>query len=49
MTLWRNASGRRSTPSAGPDRFTTVAEAGRAVRAKRLELFTHNDADRATG
>jgi HNH endonuclease/AP2 domain len=28
--------------------FDTVAEAERAVRAKRLELFTHNDADRVS-
>ena len=26
--------------------FATIAEAGAAARAKRVELFTHNDADR---
>ncbi|WBL18505.1 AP2 domain-containing protein [Citricoccus sp. NR2] len=27
--------------------FVTAEEAGEAARAKRLELFTHNDLDRA--
>lgn len=30
-------------------RFSTLAEAEAAVIAKRLELFTHNDADREVG
>lgn len=30
-------------------RFDTPEEAGEAVKAKRLELFTHNDADRKAG
>jgi len=30
-------------------RYATIEEADAAARAKRLELFTHNDADRAVG